>query len=375
MRLTSSGERVPVSRWSRTLTRARASGGWCDLHRGNRDRCGRRQDPLRWPPIPRLDVGVPYLRLLGPNGPPVLLRQQLQRGGEQDVLLLEKHLPDGGRHGPEDGLHPCPEVLHILPWARLQQRGQRLPAAPDVVVDGPHHCGRAGEALPLQVREQEVLLAAVVLLVFPHLRQAPSGLFQAGGIGGGLQERLYRFLKTVQHPRRGVVLRPEGVDGVAGDGLRLLLGLQGFPKDGDMDVAEPLDLHFGKALVYQRLLNLGDLRGPHVPQERGELRLHLVHRPALVQLPDDVLQGFFSLLSVVDVLAHGTPSCGQLLAVAPSRYEFTAKTHRRERRERRDFQYCSASSVVSAIKNPFCSGVRYGLTFSQLSAILKIVCK
>jgi hypothetical protein len=338
MRLTSSGERVPVSRWSRTLTRARASGaGATSVGAGAGAGAGAVGTPLRQPLVPRLDVGVPHFRLLRPNGPPVLLRQQLKRGGEQDVLLLVEHLPDGGRHGPEDGLHPRPEVLHVLPRACFQQRGQRLPAAPDVVVDGPHHCGRAGEALPLQVREQEVLLAAIVLLVLPHLRQAPPGLFQAGRVGGSLQKCLYRFLETVQYPRRGLVLRPEGVDGVAGDGFGLLLDLQRLPEDGDVDVAEPLDLHFGKALVYQRLLNLGDLRGPHVPQERGELRLHLVHRPALVQLPDDVLQGFFSLLSVVDVLAHGTPSSGQLLAVAPSRYEFTAKTHRRERRERRDF--------------------------------------
>jgi hypothetical protein len=40
--------------------------------------------------------------------------------------------------------------------------------------------------------------------------------------------------------------------------------------------------------------------------------------------------------------------------------EFITKTHRRERGERRDFlEYCSAYSAVSAIKNPFCSGVYF----------------
>ena len=55
--------------------------------------------------------------------------------------------------------------------------------------------------------------------------------------------------------------------------------------------------------------------------------------------------------------------------------EFITKTHRRERGERRDFlEYCSAYSAVSAIKNPFCSGVYFGIRheFHELARIFSL---
>jgi hypothetical protein len=120
-------------------------------------------------------------------------------------------------------------------------------------------------------------------------------------------------MQRVQRPCGGLVLGAEGVDWMTGDRLRPGLGVQRFTKDRDVDVAQPLDLHLRQPLVNQGLLDPCDFLRTDVAQQRGELSLDLIDGLALVEIPDESLQDFLPLRSIVDMLTNLTSPCREII--------------------------------------------------------------
>ena len=144
---------------------------------------------------------------VGPDRAPLLGRQLAEGEREEDRLLLDDHALDLVEHRRRDLVGDDAPLLRARVLGR-QGLAQRAQHGADVVVLAPHDLRRAQDAVPFEVREEDVLLARVVLLDLEQLfvQGAPAGEVdlarqQRAHLGRDLADRL--------------VLEPEGVDGMA----------------------------------------------------------------------------------------------------------------------------------------------------------------
>jgi hypothetical protein len=222
------------------------------VHAGSFHPC---RDPLGW----RVVQAIAKLQRLLLDLVPVGLGQGIHQHGQEDLLLLDDHLPDPLDRRFQDDLGRC-QQLFAGDAGRFEDVEAAPQQVPDLVVLAPHHLGRTGHSRLLQVGEQQVFLAQVVLVhvhELVELRDVDRGL--PAGRRPFPARAASRACACVEHGRQRPVLLQKDVHRVAlGNrprGAQVDVALQ----DGRVDVAQLEHLFHGQALFQQLLLDLDHL--------------------------------------------------------------------------------------------------------------------
>ena len=274
---------------------------------GHVARGGRRRVALA-----RVDEAVAEPGGLGEDLAPLGRGEGLERHGEEDALLLEDHLLDRGERGNGDG--PGHELPLPGRASRLREGVPELPQErPRLVVLAPHDGRGPGDPVPLQEREEEILLPLVVLLDVHEAGEEAAAHEVVRGVDRGVladtprRERGERGAQGRDLGAQRLVLPAKGVDGVAGGRGSARLLDQDVAHDLRVQVAHPHDLLHGHALGHELLLHGRDLARVALAHEGAEARLHFVRGLSLVKVADHLLEGADAVRAVVDELAHARP--------------------------------------------------------------------
>ena len=223
---------------------------------------------------------VADLRVAGGHALPLLGGERVERGREEDLLLLVDHVVDHlQRFGERSRERPDVTPLGVGAIG--------LDARADVVVETPHDLGGTDDAVLLEYGEQLVLLAKIVNVDLGEAGEAAADLIEgfASTIARQIRVAGYRLELATQLARDLAdhhVLPPIRVERMLLAHLDGLLRIERLPEHGDVNIAQALDVLDGHALGDERLLHLGDLRRIDVADQLVEARLDLLDRCAVM---------------------------------------------------------------------------------------------
>ena len=203
------------------------------------------------------------------------------------MFFLVNHVPDG-LDGFLKGVDGFNRIVFSKGFPGLFHLG------PDVIVNGPHHLGGAGEVMGLQHGEKLVFLAGIVGVdfrqLFDELPQFLAVRFKGFGCGG-LAQQTHKHAGVTHNFFRCPVFLHIGVDRMAQGRVRPVLFFQSLFENFHMCVAKPLDLLGRQAFVHELLLHFGDFRRLNPLDQIPEPLLKNFHVSAVVKVFYDSLQG------------------------------------------------------------------------------------